>query len=187
GSRKARGVDGLGSGDLEGLPTVGRDELRPLLARCEERRCRPHQLMGVAGGALPKGAGGKRAVGLLPLALEIWSRARSVVASAWAEELGAFWGAAVRGSSAAQAALVCSLLDETGVELEVAAAALLLGAGVFYDAVSLVKQVQLFLTPRCLEDSRPGKFAQAGAARSIVADSARRVSSGKLYPSQLMQ
>ena len=121
------------------LPPEGREELRQLLVECERRGCWPRQLLGVIGATLPKSAGGERIIGMLPLPPKVWSRARSSVTSSWTDGLGAFWDSAIRGSSALRAALLRAVMDETGMELGVAASTLYMDVDNFYDLVSLVK------------------------------------------------
>ncbi|CAK0792772.1 unnamed protein product, partial [Prorocentrum cordatum] len=186
GPRRARGADGLGSDDLQRLPPEGREELRPLLARREEKCRWPRQLPGAIGGVIPERTAGERSIGLLPLVPEIWPRARSSVTSARAGELGAFWGTAVRGPGAPRAAPARGLPGETGIEVEVATATLLLDAETYHDTVPLVKpmalaepllhpaaavvlEAQRSLAPRCLKGGHREHSAQAEATRPVAA------------------
>ncbi|CAK0907875.1 unnamed protein product, partial [Prorocentrum cordatum] len=91
-----------------------------------------------------------------------------------------------------------SAVTSAGIELGVAAAALLLDVGAFCDVVPLVKrmaiggrlqcpamamalEVQLFPAPRYLKDGRRGCPEQVEAARSVVAGSAHGGPLGKLH------
>ena len=123
---KAQGVDMLSPPDLLRLPTPARATLAKLLNECERELAWPAQLMSVIGAILPKPGTGERIVGLLPLHVKLWSKARSSITDAWSDSLEAFWDTAIQGSSALRAALIRSLLDESAVALGFSTATLLL-------------------------------------------------------------
>ncbi|CAK0828794.1 unnamed protein product, partial [Prorocentrum cordatum] len=75
GNKKARGVDGLGAGDLGRLPTHALEELRDLFQRCEAAQAWPLQLAATLSALAPKPSGeGDRVLGMVPLPVKLWSR-----------------------------------------------------------------------------------------------------------------
>eukprot|EP00959_Pyramimonas_sp_CCMP1952_P136141 2848320-Pyramimonas_sp.AAC.1 len=66
------------------------------------------------GTVVPKPASGERVLGMLPLPVRIWSRARAPPCSEWSEALSAHWDTAHKGSSALRVGLFRACLDEAG-------------------------------------------------------------------------
>ena len=136
---KAQGVDMLSPPDLQRLPPAAFEELASLLNQCEAAMAWPAQLMYVVGALLPKPDNGDRVVGLLPLHVKLWSRARASITDEWSDKLEEFWDTAIQGSSALRAALIRSLLDESALALGFATCTLLLDLIKFFDSISFVK------------------------------------------------
>eukprot|EP00959_Pyramimonas_sp_CCMP1952_P408007 8550428-Pyramimonas_sp.AAC.1 len=64
---------------------------------------------------------------------------RSPASLRWTIEADEHWGAAIRGSSALQAALARPMMDETCQEMKIASATPLLDLEKSYDSTSIVK------------------------------------------------
>ncbi|CAK0809774.1 unnamed protein product, partial [Prorocentrum cordatum] len=196
--RKAIGVDVLSPTEVQKLPHEAREELRQLMNDAEAQGLWPRQCMAVVVASVPKPAGGDRVLGMIAAMPKIWSKARGGIVDNWTEQLGAFWGGALRGCSALRAALHRALLDEVGREMQLASATLLLDLQTFYDTISLAllmelavqvkypaivvaMEVELFLGPRILKDQRHGISELVWPTRSAVAGSARGVSLAKVF------
>ena len=136
-------------------------------------------------------------LGMLPLPIKLWSRARGGCCNSWSEGLEAHWDTALKGSSALRAGLLRACLDEVGAELGATAMTLLLDIDKFYDTVSFVilmrialrlgfpavgvaLEVAAFIGPRFLQERNIASEA-VWVTRSLVAGSARGVHLAKLF------
>ncbi|CAK0897887.1 unnamed protein product, partial [Prorocentrum cordatum] len=188
--KKAKGVDAMGPIEVQRLPAEARQELLELVKHIERVAMWPHQLFMVIAAVAPKPKGGDRILGLLPFLPKLWSKMRSADSLDWTVAMDEHWDTAIRGSSALQAALVRSLLDETCQEMKISCATLLLDLEKLYDSISIAKmcaagirqgfpalilalELQLFLAPRHLKDRlwlskaiQPEKSLMAGSLQS---------------------
>ena len=177
----------LGPIELQRLPGPAKQELIQLLHAIEEHCLWPQQIFMVIASILPKPKGGDRILGLLPHLVRLWSRLRSQHTADWSEALCEHWVTAVRGSSALQAALIRSCMDESCRELGIASSTLLLDLEKFYDSLSfsrlcasalqqgfppqvLALEVQMFMAPRHLKDQN-SVSKEIIPQRSVVAGS----------------
>ncbi|CAK0816536.1 unnamed protein product, partial [Prorocentrum cordatum] len=99
------------------LSDQGQEYLVTLFNMIERGLAWPHQLLHNWFALLPKGEkqelGNERDIGLLPMPVKIWGRLTKTPLTEWCDKRAAHWDAAVRGSSALQAALLTMVLDET--------------------------------------------------------------------------
>eukprot|EP00959_Pyramimonas_sp_CCMP1952_P062634 1309622-Pyramimonas_sp.AAC.1 len=84
----------------------------------------------------------------MPVLAKARSKARVATVEVWTQELGAFWGGAIKGSSPLQAALCRAVLDAEGRGLHVASGALLLDLKTFCDTISLALLMELAVEVR---------------------------------------
>ncbi|CAK0909574.1 unnamed protein product [Prorocentrum cordatum] len=137
---KAKGLDQLSPTDIDRLPTVAKAEQLDIIAECKRHLAWPRQISATKCAIVPKPvpARGDRVLGMLPLPVKLWSRARGDVCSMWSAGLSDHWDTAVKSSSALRAGLLRAVLDEAGIEIGASAMTLLLDIEKFYDTVSLV-------------------------------------------------
>ena len=110
----ALGVDFLDIAWLKRLPIEACTDIADLLHEVENAGAWPIQslmniivLMGTPNGGI-------RPIALMPILYRLWSRARKLDIVGWEQTRQGHWDAAVRGSSALQAAIIGSLFEEVG-------------------------------------------------------------------------
>ena len=104
--KTALGADQVSPGDLLDAPPECIDKLAALWGRAERALTFPVQCMAVHMVALPKGEGDERLIGLLPVAVRGYFKARKGPLDQWSEAHADFWDSAVRKSGALRAALL---------------------------------------------------------------------------------
>ncbi|CAK0907479.1 unnamed protein product, partial [Prorocentrum cordatum] len=121
--------------------------------------------------------GNERGIGLLLLPVRIWGRMAKAAMTQWCDKRAGHWDAAVRGSSALQAALLAVVLDETRAHVGVAEQSNFLMDVEFYDYIDLalmihkgisleVPPVELYLC--CLTCLAPRVVKSHGACSSTI-------------------
>ncbi|CAK0814093.1 unnamed protein product, partial [Prorocentrum cordatum] len=85
--RKAQGVDRLSPLDVERFPDCAKEQFLAVLHQAGAHCMWPPQLNGTLGAVAGKLAGGDRVLGLLPMPVRIWARARSGVVDQWTQGL----------------------------------------------------------------------------------------------------
>ncbi|CAK0800628.1 unnamed protein product [Prorocentrum cordatum] len=97
------------------LSDQGQDDFVTLLNTVERGLAWPRQLLNKRFALLPKGdrqvIGNERDIGLLPMPVRIWGRMAKTPLTEWRDAEAAHWGAAIKGSSALQAALKTMVMD----------------------------------------------------------------------------
>ena len=145
-NRTGLGVDQVAPALLKSLPAEGKDAFLALLQQVETAGCWPLQLLNTAIALIGKprtglhpGVKDERPIALLNMPYRVWTRARQLQERRWDEQRAGFWDTAVQGSSALQAGLMRSLLDEMACLRGVTTATLLWDLEKFYDSISLLK------------------------------------------------
>ncbi|CAK0889237.1 unnamed protein product, partial [Prorocentrum cordatum] len=177
-----KGADQWTPGHLLAVSDQGQEAFVTLLNMVEQALAWPHQLLHNWYALLPKGAeqvvGNERDVGLLPLPVRIWGRMTKAAMAQWCDKRAGHWGAAVRGSSALQAALLTVVLDEARARAGVAEQSnVLMDVEKFYDYIDLalmihkgisleVPPVELYLC--CLTCLAPRVVKSHGAFSSTI-------------------
>ncbi|CAK0862835.1 unnamed protein product, partial [Prorocentrum cordatum] len=175
--------------------------LAQILQHCKKVQAWPLQLTATLSALAPKPSGeGDHVLGMAPLVVKLWSRARQTFTSQWCSKRAALWDLAIRGSSAIRAALLRATPDDAAQEQDLSFLVLLLDIEKCYDNVSLVGllrigldfgfsptamglEVKVYLRPRYLRER--GWISEAiFPARSIVAGSSHGAPFSKLalYP-----
>ncbi|CAK0822455.1 unnamed protein product, partial [Prorocentrum cordatum] len=178
-----KGADQWAPGHLLAASDQGQEPFATLLNMVERALAWPHQLLHNWHALLPKGAkqgvGNERDIGLLPLPVRIWGRMTKAALTQWCDKRAGHRGAAVRGSSALQAALLTMVLDETRAHAGVAEQSnFSMDVEKFYDYIDLalmihkgisleVPPVELYL--RCLTYLAPRAVKSHGAFGSTIA------------------
>ncbi|CAK0911512.1 unnamed protein product, partial [Prorocentrum cordatum] len=140
------GADQWTPGHLLAVSDQGQEAFAILLNMVERALAWPHQLLHNWYALRPKGAkqvvGNERGIGILPLPVRIWGRMTKAALTHWCDKRAGHWGAAVRGSSALQAALLTMVLDETRARVGVAEQSnVLMDVEKFYDYIDLASMI----------------------------------------------
>ncbi|CAK0869093.1 unnamed protein product, partial [Prorocentrum cordatum] len=188
GSRRgqAEGIDAVGRVEVQRLPAPARQDLVSLRARDGKKSAR---LFAALGAVAPQPKGGGRIPGQLPFLMKLWSKMRDRFSEGWSDRLAEFRGAAARGSSPLQAAIVRSCMGDCCPILFDSSAAILLDLEELNDSISMpvlrkaglrqgspaiivAVELQMFPAPRYLRGRRrvsrdilPAKSLVAGSPR----------------------
>ncbi|CAK0878929.1 unnamed protein product, partial [Prorocentrum cordatum] len=165
-----KGSDQWTPGHLLAVSDQGQEAFATLLNMVERALAWPHQLLHSWYALLPKGAkqvvGNERGIGLLPMPVRIWGRMTKATLTEWCGKRAGHWDAAVRGSSALQAALLTMVATS------------LMDVEKFYDFMDLAlmihKGISLEMPPvelylRCLTYLAPRAVKSHGAFSSTIA------------------
>jgi hypothetical protein len=131
-------ANGWKNSELKDLPTEAMESLTDLLQRVEQHVTVSAQARAAVVSRLPKpGSRGERPICAFPALTQLWGQSRERLTAAWDDKFAGFWGTAVRGRSALQAALMRSLCDEVAVASGYSAASVFFDLEKFCDSVSL--------------------------------------------------